>query len=44
LFFTNAGKTATLTGISMYRLANGKLTETRNAVNWLDVLQQLGAI
>jgi len=39
-----SGKTVTLTGISSYRVANGKLLETRNAVNWLDLLQQLGAV
>ncbi len=37
-------KTVTLTGISFYRVANGKILETRNAVNWLDLLQQLGAM
>lgn len=38
------GKTIDLTGISIYRLANGKLTETRNAVNWLTLLQEIGAV
>lgn len=38
------GKTVTLTGISMYRVTDGKLLETRNAVNWLDLLQQLNAV
>lgn len=38
------GKKVSLTGISIYRLANGKLVETRNAVNWMGLLQQLGAI
>lgn len=38
------GKTVTLTGISLYRVADGKLLETRNAVNWLDLLQQLNAV
>jgi predicted ester cyclase len=37
-------KSVTLTGISIYRVADGKLLETRNAVNWLDLLQQLGAL
>lgn len=39
-----SGKTVTLTGISLYQAANGKLLETRNAVNWLDLLQQLGVV
>lgn len=38
------GKSVSLTGISIYRLANGQIQETRNAVNWLGLLQQLGAI
>lgn len=38
------GKTIDLTGISIYRLSNGKLTETRNAVNWLTLLQEIGAV
>ncbi len=38
------GKSVTLTGISIYRVANGQIQETRNAVNWLSLLQQLGAI
>jgi len=38
------GKPVSLTGISIYRLANGQILETRNAVNWLGLLQQLGAI
>lgn len=38
------GKTIDLTGISIYQLANGKLTETRNAVNWLTLLQEIGAV
>lgn len=38
------GKTVTLTGISMYCVADGKLLETRNAANWLDLLQQLNAV
>lgn len=38
------GKTIDLTGISIYQLADGKLTETRNAVNWLTLLQEIGAV
>lgn len=38
------GKSVSLTGISIYRIANGQIRETRNAVNWLGLLQQLGAI
>ena len=38
------GKRVTLSGISLYRLANGKLVETYNAVNDLDVYQQLKAV
>lgn len=38
------GKSLTLTGISIYRLANGQILETRNAVNWMPLLQELGAI
>lgn len=38
------GKSVWLTGISMYRASNGQIQETRNAVNWLGLLQQLGAI
>lgn len=38
------GKSVSLTGISIYRVANGQIQETRNAVNWLGLLQQLGAI
>ncbi len=30
--------------MSIYRVANGKIQETRNAVNWLGLLQQLGEI
>lgn len=37
-------KTIDLTGISFYRVANGKLLETRNAVNWLNLLQEIGAM
>lgn len=37
-------KPVSLTGISIYRVANGQIQETRNAVNWLGLLQQLGAI
>jgi predicted ester cyclase len=38
------GKSVSLTGISIYRVAKGQIQETRNAVNWLGLLQQLGAI
>ncbi len=38
------GKSVSLTGISIYRASNGQIQETRNAVNWLGLLQQLGAI
>lgn len=38
------GKPVSLTGMSIYRVANGQIQETRNAVNWLGLLQQLGAI
>jgi predicted ester cyclase len=38
------GKKVSLTGISIYRLVKGKFVETRNAVNWLGLLQQLGAV
>jgi predicted ester cyclase len=38
------GKSLMLTGMSIYRLANGQLLETRNAVNWMPLLQELGAI
>lgn len=37
-------KPVSLTGISIYRIANGQIQETRNAVNWLGLLQQLGAV
>jgi predicted ester cyclase len=37
-------KSVTLTGISIYRVANGQIQETRNAVNWMGLLQQIGAI
>jgi predicted ester cyclase len=37
-------KPVSLTGISIYRVVNGQIQETRNAVNWLSLLQQLGAI
>lgn len=37
-------KPVSLTGISIYRVAKGQIQETRNAVNWLGLLQQLGAI
>ena len=37
-------RTVTLTGISIYRVANGQILETRNAVNWMPLLQELGAI
>jgi steroid delta-isomerase-like uncharacterized protein len=38
------GKPVSLTGISIYRVANGQIQETRNAVNWLSLLQQIGAV
>ncbi len=38
------GQKVSMTGISIYKIANGKLVETRNAVNWMGLLQQLGAI
>lgn len=38
------GKPVPLTGMSIYRVANGQIQETRNAVNWMGLLQQLGAI
>lgn len=38
------GKSVSLTGISIYRVANGQIQETRNAVNWMGLLQQLGVI
>jgi predicted ester cyclase len=38
------GKPVSLTGISIYRVVNGQIQETRNAVNWMGLLQQLGAI
>jgi steroid delta-isomerase-like uncharacterized protein len=38
------GKWVTLAGISIYRLANGQLVETRNASDLLGLLQQLAAI
>jgi predicted ester cyclase len=38
------GKPVSLTGMSIYRVANGQIQETRNAVNWMGLLQQLGAI
>jgi len=37
-------KSLSLTGISIYRVANGQILETRNAVNWMPLLQELGAI
>ncbi len=39
-----SGKDVSLTGISIYRVADGKILETRNAVNWLGLLEQLGAL
>ncbi len=38
------GKRVTLSGISIYRLANGKLVETHNAANLLEVFQQIGSL
>jgi predicted ester cyclase len=37
-------KSVSLTGISIYRVANGQIQETRNAVNWMSLLQQIGAL
>jgi predicted ester cyclase len=39
-----SGKKVSLTGMSLYRVADGKILETRNAVNWLDLLKQLDAV
>jgi predicted ester cyclase len=39
-----SGKPVSLSGISIYRVENGKIQETRNAVNWLGLLQQLGVV
>jgi predicted ester cyclase len=38
------GKRVTLSGVSIYRLANGKLVETHNAANLLEVFQQIGSL
>ncbi len=38
------GKSLKLEGISIYRVADGQILETRNAVGWMPVLQELGAI
>lgn len=38
------GKSVSLTGISIYRVANGQIQETRNAVNWMGLLEQIGAL
>lgn len=38
------GKTVTMTGITVYRIANGKIAELTWSYNMLGLLQQLGAI
>ncbi len=38
------GKNLTLTGMSFYKLRNGQIVETRNQVDMLGFLGQLGAI
>ena len=38
------GKQLTLAGMSFYKLRNGQITETRNQVDMLGLLTQLGAI
>ena len=38
------GKQLTLSGMSFYKLRNGQITETRNQVDMLGLLTQLGAV
>ena len=38
------GKQVTFTGVSIYRIANGKIVEDWPNVDWLGLMQQLGAI
>ncbi len=38
------GKQVTVTGIDVFRIANGKIVENRQELNMLGLLQQLGAV